>query len=189
MKKFIKLIIVLCVSAISLMGYSQTNNTTKMTNANVKDTLGIGDFQFTELGDSLTVKKDGTPIMVFYEDSVKVYSYTMLEDTLFLHNLSDAENDEQFLGLSRTNGVFADSTSNASEGLGDSLPNINDRLRDTVNGEIGWCNKNGEYEYTIKGRPSETIYKLQHMIEHNLRYIQELTARIEELEVKQEEKE
>ncbi len=105
-----------------------------------------------------------------------------VSDSLYLNKLEDVEGDEQWLGLTSTTAVFGDSLIDASEGLTDPLINFNEWLQDTVNNEIGWITPNGNIEYSIKGRPSKTIYKLQYMIEMLMRNQVALETKIEELE-------
>jgi len=129
-------------------------------------------------GNSLQVQDDGDDVFVI-DSSGGVH----MEDSLWLNVLEDAQNDEQWLGLSHTNAVFADSLVDAGFGLADELLPIDEYLNNfqynekTGFNELLWKYWNGKEfieEYSIKGRPSVTIQKLQWGIEHSFRYIQQL---------------
>jgi len=129
-------------------------------------------------GEAFITQDDGDDVFVI-DSSGGVH----MEDSLWLNVLEDAQHDEQWLGLSHTNAVFADSLTDAGFGLADELLPIDEYLNNfqynekTGFNELLWKYWNGkEYisEYSIKGRPSVTIQKLQWGIEHSFRYIQQL---------------
>lgn len=86
-------------------------------------------------------------------------------------NYTERQGYESWLGASINGYVFYDSISDAGEALRIKILGPIQRLFDRKDGEIAWLSPSGEWEYTIKGRPSETIYKLQAGIEITARHV------------------
>jgi hypothetical protein len=107
-----------------------------------------------------------------------------VNDSIYYNVIDDPEGDEQWALFTSTNALAADSLVDAGQGLTDPIIDFEIWLKDTIDGEIAWICPNGDKEYSIKGRPSKTIYKLQYMVEMLMRNQVELEARIEELENK-----
>ena len=91
-------------------------------------------------------------------------------DSLRLPYALDAESEVQWLGLSPFGAVFADSLDAAGFALTMKTIGPVRRLYDRKNGEIAWY-VDGSKEYDLKGRPTETIQKLQASDEISIRHI------------------
>jgi hypothetical protein len=116
---------------------------------------------------------------VFINDNPSQFNDTTeFNDSIRCPYLEDLEGDEQWAFFTSTTALAADSMAEAGMGLIDHLPPIEEIMMNTRFGEITWpyLTKSGkmEYDYDLKGRPSETIWKLQYRIEHAYRYILEL---------------
>lgn len=145
--------------------------------------------------DKLSAVAGGQSVVYFYEagttevvealDSFIVNGYSNFLDSVYVNYAIDAEADEQWLALSRTGAVFADSITTAGFGLTDDLLPIGSYLADVKDGEISWYYKdeNGRLvkDYSINGSPSKTIQQLQWGIEHSFRYAEQLDQKIDQV--------
>lgn len=109
----------------------------------------------------------------------------IVEDSVFLSYLMDAENNYQWLGLSPTGAIYSDSLSNAGFMLRMELPNsyMEDYLLDTVKGEIKWYYTdsmgNIVYSYGLEDVPlGKQLQSLMASTEMDKRYISKLETRV-----------
>ena len=169
---------------------SQSSNIKTLLNPNASVDATGGAYLFKTTNTMTTGKHtkfmNGSDSLIYiYGDSTRFFKPSRFSDSAYYQYLIDAEGDIQWAFFTSSTALAADSLVAAGIGLTDSLRSIYDEMNDTLNGELIWYYKdeNGNLvkEYNINGKPSEVIFKLQHKIEHILRYTLEQQKEIDSL--------
>jgi len=173
MKQIKKILIGIGFALVSLTTIAQSNNTFKTTNLNVKDSLGFSsNILFIENADSLYGMFNTTKVWSMKDDSATFFVPFISNDTLRLPYAADAYgNNEQNVLMSRTNGLFCDSISNAGDAFRTPLIDFEKWLADTSliegkpEGKWMYPGDNEQYGIWKDARPSDINYSHRHMIE------------------------
>lgn len=143
------------------------------------DSMSWKVFNFVETGDNIVSLTTDQYRVTFLDVPVLTINQngtTIDDDSVFLPSL--VQTYEQWLGITATGKIFADSLDTAGEGLTINLESPWKRLYDRKDGEIKNYykdeSKNLTYRYGQSSNVREAIYSNQFSSEINLRYIAQL---------------